>query len=198
MAASDRAFDELAPPELRHLSESHWTPIDVAIQVATLLAPTRNARVLDIGSGIGKVCSVGALSSSASWFGVEQHEELAMTAERLARGLGVSTQTTFLHGDAFTLDWTDFDALYLYNPFEVPLFPNADEHEHALEFALQVTSVEKRLAAMPVGTRVVTYHGFGGVMPASYELVYQERVPLGMDLAAWVQSAQSRRTMVTS
>jgi precorrin-6B methylase 2 len=200
MSASDRAFDELAPVELRHLSQAHWTPIDVAIQVAKLLSPTRDMRILDIGAGVGKVCTVGALSSSATWFGIERHEELAITAERLARALGVSKQTTFLHGDAFSLDWTDFDALYLYNPFELPLFPDAaDEHVHALEYSVQVTSVEQRLAVMPVGTRVVTYHGFGGVMPASYELVSQERVPVvGLDLVSWIQSPRSRRTMVSS
>jgi predicted RNA methylase len=200
LSTTDRTFDELVPSELRHLSQSHWTPVDVAIRAAKLLSPTRDVRILDIGAGVGKLCSVGALSSPATWCGVEQHELLVTTARGLARAFGVADRTMFVHGDAFSIDWDDFDAVYLYNPFELPLFAEStDAENNALESRVQVTRTQERLAALRTGTRVVTFHGFGGVMPPSYELASQERVPIvGLDLVLWIQGSRIRRTMELS
>jgi SAM-dependent methyltransferase len=190
---TDRAFDQLIPSELRHLSARHWTPVDVAIRATSLLCPTQGARILDVGSGAGKLCAVGALSSSATWCGIEQHESLVDTARRLARALGVGQRTMFVQGDVFSIDWRDFDALYLYNPFELPVF-QSDPAQHELQYSVQIARVQDRLASLPAGVRVVTYHGFGGVIPSSFELVYQERVPsVGLDLVLWMQGARPRR-----
>lgn len=195
MSSTDRAFDELVPAELRHLSQTHWTPVEVGIRAASLLAPSPNTRVLDVGSGVGKLCAVGALSSNAVWCGIEQHEDLVTAARRLARALGIAQHTMFLRGDALAFDWWDFDAIYLYNPFELPLFPDVlTAEEHALAYKVQVARVQDRLAGLRGGTRVLTFHGFGGVMPASYELIFHERVPVvGLDLALWVQRSRVRR-----
>jgi SAM-dependent methyltransferase len=195
MSSTDEAFDELVPDELRHLSQNHWTPVDVAIRATSLLAPGPHMRVLDVGSGVGKLCAIGALSSAGQWCGVEQHESLVAAGRRLTRALGIANRTTFVHGDALAIDWSDFDALYLYNPFELPTFPDRhDAERHALEFKVQVARVQDRLAAMSGGTRVLTFHGFGGIMPSSYELLYQERVPVvGLDLVLWIQRSRIRR-----
>lgn len=193
MSTTDRAFDALVPPDLRHLSQAHWTPVDVAIRATALLSPTRHTRVLDVGAGVGKLCAVGAVSSDAMWCGVEQHEELVHAARRLTGALGVADRTVFVHGDVLAADWSDFDVLYLYNPFELPLFPDVSTaQEQRLAYQVQVARVQERLAALRGGTRVLTFHGFGGVMPASYELVYHERVPVvGLDLALWIQRSHA-------
>jgi len=186
--STDRAFDALLPVELRHLSRVHWTPIDVAIRVATLLAPKPGSRILDVGAGVGKLCLVGAMSSTATWVGVERHEACAFAAERLARDLGIAAQTRFFHGDAFGMDWGGFDALYLYNPFELKLFSESVGPDDPLAYMAQLGAAEDRLARLRVGTRVVTLNGFGGVMPASYQLLTCERVAqLGVDLVVWIQ-----------
>jgi hypothetical protein len=196
--STDRAFDALLPVELRHLSRVHWTPIDVAIRVATLLAPKRDTRILDIGAGVGKLCLVGAMSSTATWVGIERHEACAIAAERLARDLGITTQTRFFHGDVFGMDWDEFDALYLYNPFELKLFSETVGPDDPLEYLAQIGAAEDRLARMRVGTRVVTLNGFGGVMPASYQLLSCERVvQLGVDLVVWIQRAARGAISIT-
>ena len=190
---TDRAFDALVPAELRHLSRVHWTPIDVAIRVAKLLDPTPSMRVLDIGSGVGKCCLVGAMCSAATWFGVERHAASALLAEQLSRELGVSDRTRFLHGDVFGLDWDHFDALYLYNPFELSLFSETPGPDSPLDYLAQIAAAEDRLARMATGTRVVTLNGFGGTMPPTYRLLSHERVNrLGADLVAWLQTSRSR------
>jgi protein-L-isoaspartate O-methyltransferase len=195
MSTTDCAFDELVPSALRHLSQTHWTPVDVAIRATSLLSPTPHTRVLDVGSGVGKFCAVGALSASGTWCGVEQHDDLVIAARRLSRALGVANRTTFLHGDVLAIDWSEFDAVYLYNPFELPLFPEAlTTQDHAHSYKVQVACVQQRLAALRGGTRVLTLHGFGGVMPATYELLYHERVPVvGLDLVLYIQRSRLQR-----
>lgn len=37
-----------------------------------------------------------------------------------------------------------------------------------------VLAVRRRLADARIGTRVVTYHGFGGAAPAGYDLLSEE------------------------
>jgi hypothetical protein len=171
----DAAFDDLVPEELRHLSAAHWTPVAVAVRAAALLAPGRDTRVLDVGAGVGKLCAVGALSSDATWCGVEQHEILVTAARRVAVALGIGARTSFIHGDVLSIDWAAYDALYLYNPFE-------------LDHGAAVARVQDRLAGLRGGTRVLTFNGFGGVMPASYDLLHHERVDgVGLDLALWRQ-----------
>jgi hypothetical protein len=169
--------------------------MQVAVRAATLLCSTPRTRVLDVGSGIGKLCAIGALSTLGMWVGVEQHDLLVVTARNVARSLGVTDRTLFLQGDVFALDWNDFDALYFYNPFELDLFGDASPHRSA-----QVLRVQQRLAALPRATRVLTLHGFGGVMPPTFELLYHERVPVcGLDLALWIQRSEgATKTAVSS
>lgn len=188
----DRHFDTLVPHALRHLSAIHWTPVGVAIRAASLLCASKHARVLDVGAGIGKVCTIGALTGEGTWVGVEHHAALVDAAGDLARTLGVAERTRFVREDAFSIDWNAFDALYFYNPFELQLFP---ESATMPPRSVQIARVQERLAALPNCTRVVTLHGFGGVMPSSFELLYHELIAsAGLDLALWIQ--RTRRTAV--
>jgi SAM-dependent methyltransferase len=188
---TDKVFDSLLPDHLRLLSRRYWTPVDVALRATSLLCPSRETRVLDVGSGVGKLCVVGATSGIGLWFGVEQHEPLVHAARMLASTLGVADRTRFVHGDALALDWSDFDAIYLYNPFESPLH-DVDPRQHLIDFRTQVEYVQQRLATLRDRLRVVTLDGFGGAMPPSYELVHHERIAVvGVDLALWVHHAGS-------
>lgn len=185
MADLDDAFDTLVPDELRHLSDVHWTPVRVAARAVGLLCANKRTRVLDVGAGIGKVCTIGALSGDGMWVGVEQHLVLVESARNVARALGVAERTWFLQADALSIDWNEFEALYFYNPFELRLFGDSNK---TTPRTVQIASVQARLAALPNLTRVVTLHGFGGVMPSTFELLYHEHVPpAGLDLALWIQ-----------
>jgi hypothetical protein len=193
-SVADREFDELIRPELRHLSRVHWTPIEIAVRAATLLCPAPHMKILDVGAGVGKLCVVGALSTPAHWCGVERIETLVGEACRLSRRLGADEHTRFIHGDALSLEWAQFDAFYFYNPFEIgvaPIDPTRDE----LEFRVMIARVEERLATLAKGTRVVTLNGFGGTMPSTYRAVYRDPLAtLGQDLVLWIQGLPARRT----
>ncbi|MBA3538687.1 MAG: hypothetical protein H0T79_03600, partial [Deltaproteobacteria bacterium] len=187
-AVDDPAFDTLYPPALRFRSEVHWTPIEVALRVAELLDDAPGGHVLDIGAAVGKVCVVGALTTSLHWHGIERDAPLVRAAQRVARTLEIEDRTTFVAGDAAAIDWSPFGGFYLFNPFAEGRFG----HEHSdpalrrQAFAAQVAVAEAKLATVRPGSRVVTYHGFGGELPEGYELVARESIRTD-ELCLWVR-----------
>jgi hypothetical protein len=198
VAISDRDFDQLLGPSERALSSVHWTPVEVALRAAALLAPEAGSRVLDVGAGAGKMCCIGALAHGGRWVGVERERALVTAASALAGQLGIHDRATFTCGDMSAVEWKGFDSLYFYNPFESVLFgPQPAELAHRWAvFGYDIERVNDALADLPSETRVVTYHGFGGDMPAGYVLASMEVVGTGQ-LAMWVKQTRRRSTYRT-
>lgn len=190
---SDRQFDLLFPRPVRVLSRRHWTPIPVAIRALELLETDSSTRVLDVGSGVGKFCLVASLTGEGKFTGIEQRKSLFDVAVNCANLLGAS-RASFIHGNLDTLDWSQFDAFYLYNPFYEHVEPTAlidknitigEEH-----FTYYVKVVENKLRGLPVGTRVAIFHGFGGTLPSNYQRTAKE--PFHGDyLELWVKESPS-------
>jgi hypothetical protein len=188
----DERFDRLLASAWREASRVYWTPMDVCRRALVLLAPQPGERVLDVGSGVGKLCIVGALSTRAVFVGVEQRPQLVHQAQRLAHRLGAD-RALFVCRDALTIDWQPYHCLYFYNPFGELHFAR----EHRLDAGVgavseehdqHVMATQRKLAQMPVGTRVVTFHGFGGQMGDAYTAVSAEPM-LGGTLALWRKSS---------
>src|SRR5258708_18721865 len=93
---SDSDFDQVYPRAAREVSSAFWTPVSVALRVARLLVQGSPTRVLDVGSGVGKFCIVGAAATGASLVGVEHREHFVCTARETARLVGVSS-ARFVH-----------------------------------------------------------------------------------------------------
>lgn len=88
------------------------------------------------------------------------------------------------------LDWTKFDAIYLFNPFFENVLSLASIDDTVPlgfeRYKTYVNVVRRKLRDLPVGVRVATYHGFGGTFPDCYELKLRERI--GSDcLKVWVK-----------
>lgn len=193
----DDAFDRLYPSTIREKSEVYWTPVMVALRAAALLVPEPGLRVLDVGAGCGKLCCIGALASHATWHGIECERELVAAASATAISLGVGHRTSFTAGDITAIEWKAFDCLYFFNPFEAALFDGGLITEPIAQsprwrrYCREVETTEQCLAEMPSGTRVVTYHGFGGEMRGNYTLAYSD--PIGGDgLSLWIKSTNAR------
>ncbi|HEY0713520.1 MAG TPA: class I SAM-dependent methyltransferase [Polyangia bacterium] len=201
---TDRAFDEMYPKWARTLSGTHFTPIDVAVRAARWLTGEdgdigdepvvtdggRPVRVLDVGAGVGKFCLVGALVTRGVFTGAELRPHLASIASEVARRYGIK-RCSFVAGDALALDWGAFDAFYLFNPFaellpECPFIDNEIERT-AEQYHRYVSAVEARLEDLPEGSRLVTYHGFGGRLPFGWTPVTSQRMHAG-SLALWRKS----------
>ena len=173
----DSDFDRWLPEPVRYLSPRYWTQVGVALRVSTWLRNCGASTVLDVGSGAGKFCVVAALSSEIGFTGIEHRGHLVDAARSLAERFGVANRTTFVHGQVEEIDFTRFDALYLYNPFGENIFPARDRVDNTVEtsgarFDRDVVTTERLLRGMRVGTHLVTYNGYGGRVPDSYDLVH--------------------------
>jgi SAM-dependent methyltransferase len=177
---SDRAFDRFLLPDLQVVSHQYWTPTAVAVRAAQWFDELGVRRVLDVGSGAGKFCVAAALASEASFVGVEQRARLVDAARELARVFDVSDRVQFVHGLFDGSASLDADAYYFFNSFGENLF----EVEHRLDddvdlgperFRDDVVAAERMLRGAPVGTHLLTYNGFGGMVPDSYAEVRVDR-----------------------
>jgi SAM-dependent methyltransferase len=193
----DDAFDALLSEHARRASDTYWTPAPVARRAAAWIAEANATRVLDVGSGAGKFCLLAALASpSLRVTGVEQRVHFVTEAARLARELGIADRVDFVHGTLPDVEAARFDALYLYNPFSEHLFPTEARLDASVELSAErmardVRALERVLDAMAVGAVLVTYHGFRGAIPDTFDLVRWEEIGDCM-LRAWVKQRVRR------
>jgi SAM-dependent methyltransferase len=164
----------------------------VAVRAAHLLVEAGATRILDVGSGPGKFCITGALTTAATFTGVEQRQQLVEVARAVAFRIGAD-RARFLHANVLKFPFNRFDGFYLYNPFyeclDETLVRIDDTVPHSsLLFQECVRTTIRKLARLPVGVAVVTSHGFGGVLPRTYSRVHEEVA--GSDrLVLWIKTA---------
>lgn len=175
----DSVFDDVYPIDVRAVSSSFWTPVSVALRAAELLVSGKRDRILDVGSGVGKFCIVGAASTRASFVGVEQRARFVRVAEDARRQVGARS-ARFIKGSFDAVDIADFDGIYFFNPFEENLWGADTRLDASVELSerryhADIEAAKGMLERARIGTRVVTYHGFGGDMPPSYELALSEK-----------------------
>jgi SAM-dependent methyltransferase len=192
---ADEAFDGRLPEPLQDKAPRYFTPVAVAREAARLLAPRPGMSVLDVGSGVGKFCIAAANEvPTATFTGVEWRPQLVHLAMLLARQTA-TTNARFILADALEVDWSTFDSFYFFNPFAEQLFEPDEMLDATIEldptsFSRYVTEVWQRLARAPIGTRVATYHGFGGSRPPGYEQVVLSGSP---QLQLWIKTSDDGR-----
>ena len=184
--ARDADWDLVYPWKYGELSTNHWTPISVGRRAAALLSRGPSTRVLDVGSGVGKFCAVAALTTPGIFCGVERCGEMVDIARAAAQRAQL-TSTRFIHAQVEDVDWLNFDGFYFYNAFAELRWAAVDvDPEGEPEYDRLIRFTQETLDGARSGTRVVTYHGFGGQMPRSFRLVFKES--MGSDfLELWVK-----------
>ncbi len=170
---SDDDFDAMYAEPFRAISEFHFTPVEVAKTAARFLVQKKGAKVLDIGSGAGKFCMVGASCTQGHFTGVEQRESLYLLSEELSSRYAVPN-VTFIHSNIREIKFETFDAVYFFNAFYENI-AQSDPIDDSVALGKQFYTIyslylKKQLDAMPVGTRLATYFSYLDEIPNSYEL----------------------------
>ena len=186
----DAKFDSVYPPLIRELSPVFWTPVHIAAEAAKLLVSTPGTRVLDIGSGAGKFCLIGAQLTEGQFTGVEQRPALLAAARQAAAELRLD-DVRFIEANVMEVSFAEYDAFYIFNPFEENMF-SAHKIDSAVPLSLDLfkrytSYVAAELGARPIGTRVVTYMGYADEIPSCYTC---ESTLFGDDLKLWIKTRE--------
>lgn len=167
----DDEFDAIYPAHIRSLSDSHFTPVEVSKAASRFLADMPDSRVLDIGSGAGKFCMIGAACTKGHFTGVEQRQNLCEVSNQIAQDYQLSN-VRFIHSNITDIHFEDYNAFYFFNPFYEHIFKNGCIDDAILLdktlYAHYVAYVRDQLGKMPDGTKLVTFHTHGNQIPDSY------------------------------
>lgn len=182
---NDTVFDSFFPEKLRKISKIHWTPLAISKKAGSFLAPTPGSKILDIGSGVGKFCITAAhFFPDSEFHGVEQREDLHNVALQAQQRSGVNN-VQFIHGNFTQLNLDIYDSIYFYNSFAENLI-NVARIDESVDYSPGLYTYYsnylcRALDNKPIGTRLVTYHGYEHEIPMGYKMVDQdERKPLKM------------------
>lgn len=131
--------------------------------------------------------------------GIEQRPRLVRLGAGLVRRFGF-TNIRLASGDATSADWDAYQGFYFFNPFTENVFEACDRFDStadlsSLRFGRDLLRVDALLNRARIGTVVVTYHGLGGPIPSSYELVAQEP-GLSAPIRTWVQRTERQAEWV--
>ncbi|HVY29883.1 MAG TPA: hypothetical protein VHB79_25160 [Polyangiaceae bacterium] len=189
----DQQFDRLLPMRLRAASARFWTPLPVIQRASEWLAELGVGTVVDVGSGAGKFCIVGALLTSCRFIGVEQRPKLCVVARNLTRFFRVDDRVSIIEGRFGMVETPLADCYYFYNPFEENLFPRQEalDDDAVLSkerFRSDLRAFHSLVASMPIGTYVISYNGIGGRLPECLDEIWADR-----DLPATLRLLQKVR-----
>ncbi len=192
VSPADELFDRIYPPTIRQLSWRHWTPVCVAVEAVKLLGLSAQTRLLDVGCGPGKFCLVAGALTAASITGIEQRSDLVEIA-RFAAAKHHLNNVEIIHGNVSDLSFADFDAFYLYNPFEENVYEGQKIDSTiplSLNLLVRYTAyVAEQLQSKPIGTRVVTYGGEGCEIPPCFIC---RNTAFGGELKLWIKTREPR------
>lgn len=179
----DFAWDRAYPWGSRVKSATFWTPLAVAERAGEWLSFAGATRILDIGSGVGKFCIVASAHTGLVTMGVEHRPHLVEIARSVARTKGVH-RARFVASTVHDFDPAGFNGFYAFNPFSENLFTGEGCLDLSVElsenrYVRDLAIIERWLERAPLGSALVTYHGLGGRIPGSFDLVRESEMGSG-------------------
>lgn len=174
MYTTDDSFNAIYPSRIRKVAEKHFTPLSVAKSASEFLVNSPGTRVLDIGSGAGKFCMVGSITTRGCFTGIEQREELVQLSKRLVDSYQL-TNITFINTNVIFVDFSEYDAFYIYNPF----YENIDTRGNIDDTIVLTPSLYDsysthtfaQLSTCMPGVRLATYYTSPTIVPPSFTLI---------------------------
>lgn len=173
---TEENFNRFLPDYLQRASRIYFTPIRIAQLAAEWLTEDGAKTVLDIGAGVGKFCVAGASTNSSFYFGIEYRKSVSQIANDMISRFQLSNSIV-QHGNVVELDFQNFDAFYMYNPFFENLLSARrlnDEVELAGSlYSYYINQVRHKLDCAKPGTRLVTFHGNNFDAPESFKKIHE-------------------------
>ena len=90
------------------------TPVEVAKKMIQLAALKPGQTLYDLGAGDGRLVIMAAQETGAHTVGVEMREDLVERARSEIKKLNLEERVQMVHGDFFSVDLKDADAVTLY------------------------------------------------------------------------------------
>lgn len=160
LSTSDLDFDSLLPKKYQEISKTHWTPESIISIAIEWLKESNSKNVLDIGSGVGKFCLIGAQRTNIHFTGIEKRKTLFNQAVKLQQKLELS-QVQFIHENIIEIDFIEFDTIYYFNPFGEQIsksdWIDKKRQYSQHKFQLYQEHVLKELERSKKGTKIITY-----------------------------------------
>lgn len=171
---TDNDFNSIYSEKIRMLAQKHWTEVSVAKAASEFLVDRPGTKVMDIGSGVGKFCLIGAANTKGHFTGVEQRLQLVRISRELSSSFHIHN-VKFIHDNITSIKFSDYDAFYFYNPF----YENLDFHnriDDTVQLNAQIYDayslyVVEQFSSLRSGTRLVTYCTSRNIVPSSFKLL---------------------------
>jgi SAM-dependent methyltransferase len=113
--------------------------------------PTKDDIVYDIGSGYGRFTLYGALTTDATFKGIEFVEHRFEAATGIKEHFEIEN-ATFIHGDAARTKMDDGTIFFMFNPF----WPDAQKSQFAVENNLRKIAETKPITVVTCGMKEVS------------------------------------------
>jgi SAM-dependent methyltransferase len=169
----DSDFNAIYPEKIQLLAKQHWTPVSVAKLASEFLVDRPGARVLDIGSGAGKFCMIGATNTKGYFTGIEQRLELIELSRKISASYYIHN-VEFLHANITSIKFSDYDSFYFYNSFyeNINMINRIDDtiklDMHL--YHLYSMYIVEQFASLPLGARLVTFCSPSTIIPRTFKL----------------------------
>ncbi|MDF3818748.1 methyltransferase [Leptospira sp. 96542] len=184
---TDLEFDSIFPEGIKNISPYQWTPVSVIQTISEYLKTEPVSAFLDLGSGPGKLAILLSLWHSFPIKGIEVRKNLFDFAEVIKEKLEIPN-LEFFNRDFLHFDLSQFSHVYCFNPMYEQM-----TGKHSIDDSLPKSSIlyiqnllrlKERFKDLKLGSKIITYHGFGGKMPDNFRLIKKIELESG-DVEIW-------------
>lgn len=181
---TDLVWDSFLPEKFRTVSPYQWTPISVIVTSWEYLQEEKVTSIVDLGSGVGKFClNLGKLSKDRfPILGMEDRIELYQIAESL-KDKWKTREVKFEHRNFLEEFPYEYSHYYCFNPLYETMKAShsidGTKDKSALLFIHNLQTLKNHFLNCKIGTKLITYHGFGGSVLPGFKVLLKKELEFG-------------------
>ncbi|TGL04422.1 methyltransferase domain-containing protein [Leptospira bouyouniensis] len=181
---TDQIWDKFLPVKYQTLSPYQWTPISVVLSTWEYLREEKVSSVVDLGSGVGKFCLNLARVSEHQFpiLGIEDRKELFQIADSLREKWNFK-KVKFEHGNFLKEFPYGYSHYYCFNPLYETMKAShsidGSKDKSAILFIQNLQLLKNHFLNCKIGTKIITYHGFGGSTLPGFKVLLKKELEFG-------------------